>query len=103
MTGYDKLDRLSQRLLEWIAERVGAEQGVLYVSEIVRHSEIASPATLFKLLARLEELGLISITEDPDDRRCRRIDVTEAARLLFSRLSAELRGELGSIVRSGNW
>jgi len=99
VTGYGKLDRLSQSLLEWITERVGAGRGVLYVSEIVRHSEIASPATLSKLLARLEELGLISITEDPDDHRCRRIDVTEEARLLFDRLSDALRGRLELIIR----
>jgi hypothetical protein len=61
MTGYSELDGLSKQLLEWIARRVGQAED-LYVSEIIRHSEIASPATLSKLLAGLKDRGLLSIT-----------------------------------------
>jgi DNA-binding MarR family transcriptional regulator len=98
-SGYSELDAFSQDLLEWIARRVQLEEG-LYVSEIIKHSQIASPATLFKLLTRLKELGLISITEDSHDRRCRRVEITEASQLLFDRLSDLLRGKLALIVGS---
>ena len=93
MTGYSELDGLSKQLLEWIARRVGQAED-LYVSEIIRHSEIASPATLSKLLAGLKDRGLLSITPHPNDRRCRLVGITESATELLKALSAELRDSL---------
>ncbi len=94
VTGYQELDELSKRLLEWIAERVGRDEGGLYVSEIIRHSEIASPSALSKLLVGLKARGLISVVSDPNDRRCRLVGITESSIELLSRLSAQLRVSL---------
>jgi DNA-binding MarR family transcriptional regulator len=94
VTGYGELDGLSKTLLEWIATRVGQGRGGLYVSEIIKHSDIASPATLSKLLVRLKGLGLISIVPDPNDRRCRLVGLTESSSELLTRLSAQLQGFL---------
>ena len=93
VTGYGELDELSKRLLEWVARRVGQAED-LYVSEIIRRSEIASPATLSRLLAGLKDRGLLSITPHPNDRRCRLVGITESATELLKALSAQLRGAL---------
>jgi DNA-binding HxlR family transcriptional regulator len=93
VTGYDELDELSKRLLEWVAWRVRQLED-LYVSEIIRLPEIASPATLSRLLAGLKDRGLLSITPHPNDRRCRLVGITESATELLKALSAELQGAL---------
>jgi DNA-binding MarR family transcriptional regulator len=98
VTGYGELDGLSKTLLEWIATRVGQGRGGLYVSEIIKHSDIASPATLSKLLVRLKGLGLISIVPDPNDRRCRLVGLTESSSELLNRLSAQLQGFLKRVT-----
>ncbi len=98
MTGYEELDGLSKRLLEWIAERVGQGEGGLYVSEIIRYSEFASPATLSKLLAGLKARGLISVVSDPNDRRCRLVDITDSSIQLLGGLSAQLQRSLRGLI-----
>lgn len=98
MTGYSELDGLSKQLLEWVAQRVGQETGELYVSEIIRHSEIASPATLSKLLVGLKDRGLLSITPHPNDRRCRLVGITESGTELLKVLSAELQDALRGLI-----
>jgi len=88
-TEYKKLDASSQRLLEWIAVRVQKETH-LHIQEIILRSEVASPATVHKLLATLEHAGLISMTVDVSDSRRRIVQITTQASRLFSKLDKGL-------------
>lgn len=90
--GYGKVDALSQRLLEWIYVRSGADD--LFIQTIVMTSEVASPATIYKSLAVLEREGFISLTVDPNDQRRRIVRPTDQAHTLFAQLSKELRAGL---------
>jgi DNA-binding MarR family transcriptional regulator len=88
-TEYKKLDASSQRLLEWIAVRVQKE-APLHIQEIILRSEVASPATVHKLLATLEHAGLISMSVDASDSRRRIVQITTQASRLFSKLDKGL-------------
>ena len=88
-TEYRNLDTSSQRLLEWIAVRVQKE-APLHIQEIILRSEVASPATVHKLLATLEHAGLISMTVDVSDSRRRIVQVTTQASRLFGKLDKGL-------------
>ncbi|MFN4960997.1 MAG: hypothetical protein ACK5E2_09260 [Burkholderiales bacterium] len=88
-TDYKNLDAGSQRLLEWIAVRVQKE-APLYIQEIILRSEVASPATVHKLLATLEHAGLISMTVDVSDSRRRIVQITTQASRLFGKLDKGL-------------
>jgi hypothetical protein len=68
-TDYSRIDVISQRLLEWISLR-NLRADPLHVQEIVLKSEIASPATIHKSIALLEERGLITV--NIDYRPCRK-------------------------------
>ncbi len=84
--GYDQLDRISQRLLEWIAVR-RKDDALLHIQEIVLKSNVASPATVHKSLYILEQRGLISINIDANDSRRRIVSITASAEKLLARLS----------------
>jgi len=88
-TEYKNLDASSQRLLEWIAVRVQKE-APLHIQEIILKSEVASPATVHKLLAILEQEGLISMSVDGSDSRRRIVQTTTQASRLFSKLDKGL-------------
>jgi len=88
-TEYKNLDASSQRLLEWIAVRVQKE-APLHIQEIILKSEVASPATVHKLLAILEQEGLISMSVDGSDSRRRIVQITTQASRLFSKLDKGL-------------
>lgn len=85
-TEFGDLDPLSQRALEWIAVR-GRDDAPLHIQEIVMKSQIASPATIFKVLSNLERMDLISVTTDVNDTRRRIVKVTARADRLFAQLS----------------
>jgi len=88
-TEYKNLDASSQRLLEWISVRVQKE-APLHIQEIILRSEVASPATVHKLLATLEHAGLISMTVDVSDSRRRIVQITTQASRLFGKLDKGL-------------
>jgi MarR family transcriptional regulator for hemolysin len=50
-----------------------------------------SPATLVRLLDRLEEDGLVERHPEPQDRRAKRVELTAKARDLASRVETEAR------------
>ncbi len=84
-TEYKNLEASSQHLLEWIAVRV--QKGApLHIQEIILKSEVASPATVHKLLAILEQEGLISMNVDASDSRRRIVQITTQASRLFGKL-----------------
>ncbi len=83
---YKAIDSINQRLLEWIYRQVTKGE-VLYVQTIVMKSEVASPATIHKGLAILEEHGLISVKVDPTDTRRRIVRTTDRTERLMRKLS----------------
>ena len=88
-TSYDKLDALTQRLLEWIHMRTGSGE-LLYVQEIVMQSGVASPATIHKGLVSLERAKLISLRVDADDARRRIVAPTIRADAMLGELAQVL-------------
>ena len=79
-TGYDQLDQSAQRLLEWLLKRQeSAPADAIYIQTVVMRSDIASPATIFKLINLLAEKKLITVTTDPADARRKRILVSDKA------------------------
>ena len=83
---YKAIDSINQRLLEWIYRQVSQGE-TLYVQTIVMKSEVASPATIHKGLAILEEHSLISVKVDPTDTRRRIVETTERTERLMRKLS----------------
>jgi DNA-binding MarR family transcriptional regulator len=63
------------------------KSGECSVSELAKHLDVSSAAAS-QLVEKLCSDGLISAVESPDDRRSRRIGLTEEGRLLLSELEA---------------
>ena len=97
-TDYGQLDVISQRLLEWISVR-NRKADPLHVQEIVLKSEIASPATIHKSIALLEERGLITVSIDPHDSRRRIVLITAHAEKLLIKLSKGVESWAKSVVQ----
>lgn len=53
-------------------------QAPVYPKDLEQHFELSHP-TVSGLLGRMEAKGFIKITPDPNDRRCKRITLTEKA------------------------
>ena len=85
-TGFDRLNPISQRMLEWIAVRL-QNSAPLHIQEIVMKSGVASPATVHKAIAILERQGLISVSRDEIDSRRRIVHITPRAERLLAGLS----------------
>ncbi|NBW00406.1 MAG: MarR family transcriptional regulator [Betaproteobacteria bacterium] len=94
---YGQLDLISQRLLEWICVR-NRKSDPLHVQEIVLKSEIASPATIHKSIALLEERGLITVNIDPHDSRRRIVLVTAHTEKLLLKLSKSVESWAKSVA-----
>ena len=97
-TDYSRIDVISQRLLEWISLR-NLRADSLHVQEIVLKSEIASPATIHKSIALLEERGLITVNIDPHDSRRRIVLITAHAEKLLHKLSKGVESWAKSVAR----
>ena len=97
-TDYSRIDVISQRLLEWISLR-NLRADPLHVQEIVLKSEIASPATIHKSIALLEERGLITVNIDPHDSRRRIVLITAHAEKLLHKLSKGVESWAKSVAR----
>jgi DNA-binding MarR family transcriptional regulator len=97
-TDYSRIDVISQRLLEWISLR-NLSADPLHVQEIVLKSEIASPATIHKSIALLEERGLITVNIDPHDSRRRIVLITAHAEKLLIKLSKGVESWAKSVVQ----
>jgi DNA-binding MarR family transcriptional regulator len=96
-----------------LAELLGRDPAAMTVSDLARAVVLTSGA-MTPLLDRLDERGLIHRQTDPEDRRSRRITITEKGRSLIARaldrqvtrhrslnsvLSAEERAALSDILR----
>lgn len=98
-TPYGKVDSISQRLLEWIFVRVQKRE-TLFIQEIIMTSEIASPATLHKSIAMLEQRGLIHLIVDPLDSRRRIVQVSSQGERLMKELSRGVTSWANSLSRA---
>lgn len=79
-TGYNQIDQTAQRLLEWIINRQESNpDSPIFIQTVVLRSGIASPATIFKLIALLQQKKFISVTTDIEDARRKRIQPTDKA------------------------
>ena len=78
-------------------DEVGLHRGqspvihALWHSEGLTHSELAEllhvqPATITKMLERMERAGFVERRPDPDDRRVSRVFLTDAARAIHDDL-----------------
>ena len=75
--------------------------GPLTLGEVAAHEQV-QPPTMTRIVARLEELGLVARTADAADRRVQRVDVTKAgARFVAksrTRKDAYLAARLGKLT-----
>jgi DNA-binding MarR family transcriptional regulator len=64
------------------------EFGAMRISAIATYESLGAPAAT-RVVASLEELGLVMRTNDPDDKRASLIDLTELGRSTLSELWRE--------------
>ena len=88
-TDYGQLDSISQRVLEWVCTRYSPKSN-LFVQSIVLDSKIASPATIHKCLATLEETDFLNFEVDPEDARRRIVSPTTKALKTLNTLSKQV-------------
>jgi len=88
-TPYQELDPLSQRVLEWVCTRYDSKSN-LFVQAIVLESKIASPATIHKCLATLEQTNFLNFEVDPEDARRRIVSPTTKALKTLNTLSKQV-------------
>jgi DNA-binding MarR family transcriptional regulator len=65
-----------------------ARQGPLRLSELAE-LETLNPTMLSRIVANLDEAGLVHRRSDPDDRRAGLVEVTAAGRRTYDRLKAQ--------------
>ena len=88
-TDFGQLDPLSQRVLEWVCARHNNKSN-LFVQAIVLESKIASPATIHKCLATLEQTDFLKFEVDPEDARRRIVSPTTKALKTLNTLSKQV-------------
>ena len=88
-TDFGQLDTLSQRVLEWVCTQYDSKSN-LFVQAIVLESKIASPATIHKCLATLEETDFLNFEVDPEDARRRIVSPTTKALKTLNTLSKQV-------------
>ncbi|MEG1734448.1 MAG: winged helix-turn-helix domain-containing protein [Comamonas sp.] len=80
------LDPLEERMLGLIAN-AGARQERLSVRDMMAKNELGAPATIHTRLKSMREKGWIELADTEDARR-KQLELTEAARQHFEKLSA---------------
>lgn len=83
--GFEALDLTSTQshVLRYLSEH---EDRVVYPRDIERRFGLTHP-TVSGVLQRLEAKQLICCTADPDDRRCKRVTLTDEARQYLQEIS----------------
>lgn len=78
-------------------------RGPLTLGELAAIEQV-SPPTTTRIVAKLEEMGLVERTADPDDRRITRVDATDHGRSQLAesreRRDAWLRDRLAELAES---
>ncbi len=72
-------------------------EGTQSVSAIAHHVQLSLAATSH-LIERLVQRGLLARTEDPSDRRQKRVDLTDEGRALVSGIQAEAMASLDALL-----
>lgn len=96
-TTYNKLDPVTQRVLEWVYVRSKSDEPI-FVQEIIVKSGIASPATLHKSIAILRDFGFLELSIDSIDARRRLVTITIRTSQLMSDLSKGVLGWANSLT-----
>lgn len=74
-------------------------EGPLTPSALAEHERIQRP-TATRVVARLEEAGLVTRTADPDDRRVAHVAITPAGRALLKRIRSRKNEYLARRLRA---
>jgi DNA-binding MarR family transcriptional regulator len=72
----EALDPDGMKLLEEIVRRQ-VSGSTMTVTEIMKLGDLASPATLYRRIDKLKAAGILRGVMDPDDRRIKRLTVTD--------------------------
>lgn len=72
-------------------------EGTQSVSSIAHHLQLSLAATSH-LVERLVQRGLLARTEDPSDRRQKRVDLTDEGRALVGGIQAEAMASLDGLL-----
>jgi len=86
--GLDGLDARAKALLLLIADG-DIEGKALIVGDLTRNGEMGTAPTVYNALNALETEGWIERRQDAQDARTRRLCLTDHARKVFSKMSAQ--------------
>lgn len=82
----EALDPDGMKLLEEIVRRQ-VSGSTMTVTEIMKLGDLASPATLYRRIDKLKAAGILRGVIDPDDRRIKRLTVTDLGERVLSMYS----------------
>ena len=85
-TELGRLDDISLRLLEWVLLESRASSDPLFMQSLVMRANVASPATVYKCVAKLIETRMIEVAVDAADTRRRIVRPTPGALKLIDKL-----------------
>lgn len=85
-TELGRLDDLSLRLFEWVVLECRAGSEPLFMQSLVMRANVASPATVYKCVAKLIDTRMIEVTVDAADTRRRIVRPTPVALKLVDKL-----------------
>jgi len=85
----------TKEVLEEIARR-GASGDRPSVSDLMGMRWIGSPATMHRRIGKLRKSGLICIVQDKNDRRIKRVELSDCGLSLIAKLSAIMQQAVAS-------
>ena len=85
-TELGRLDDISLRLLEWVLNETRASAEPLFMQGLVMRANVASPATVYKSVAKLIDTRMIEVAVDTTDTRRRVVTPTLGALKLIEKL-----------------
>lgn len=83
----DSLDLRSQALLDLIGAN---DTNPLRISDLVKLAGLGTPPTIYSALAELEREGWIAKSDDPEDGRASRLNLSAKAKRTYARMSREI-------------
>lgn len=85
-TELGRLDDISLRLLEWVLNETRTSSEPLFMQRLVMRANVASPATVYKCVAKLTDTRMIDVAVDATDTRRRIVRPTPGALKLIDKL-----------------
>lgn len=86
-TELGRLDDISLRLLEWVLNESRSSSEPLFMQALVMRANVASPATVYKSVAKLIDIRMIDVIVDSTDTRRRIVRPTPGALKLIDKLA----------------